>query len=66
VLGRAAPDVTTSSYRVAQSGPEPATDVSSSTTYQRLTFGRRERTPSINAVKVAWKTTASASAFSNR
>ena len=38
-----APDVTTASYGVAQSGPAPA---SSATTYQRLTPGSRSRMPS--------------------
>ena len=60
---RSAPFSTTDSYDTAQSGPLP---VSSLTTYQRRTFGNRPRIPSSNDVKLAWNTTASASALSKR
>ena len=58
-----APDDTTDSYGVAQSGPGP---VSSATTYQRRTPGSRSRMSSSSSPNEAWNTTASASALSKR
>jgi hypothetical protein len=63
VSTRSAPPCTTGSYSTAHAGTGA---VPSATQYQRRTVDRRFRTPARSSPKVAWKTTASASALSNR